>query len=224
MPGDNLILAGSGDDSVLAGFGTDTVFGEAGDDTIFGFGAAGVSPVGSAGIISADGPDWLFGGRGNDSMLGGGGNDLLDGGTGKDTLGGGVGADTLIGGAGPDVFLYGLGLEPGVSGFATGRDTGVGPGNRDIILDFHRGQDLLDLSNYRPFSPGPGEQQPPSLFLGTAPFEDVIALQVRYDIQGGNTVVQFYGPIGPLFSLPPPSGEIELAGVHYLGAEDFILT
>jgi Ca2+-binding RTX toxin-like protein len=222
-PGDNLILAGSGDDSVLAGFGSDIVFGQDGDDTIFGFGAAGTSPVGNAEIVGADGPDWLSGGDGDDFVLGGGGGDLLDGGTGRDTLGGGVGADTLIGGAGRDVFLYGLGLEPGVSGFASRRDTGVGPGNRDVVLDFHRGQDLLDLSNYRPSSPGPGEPQPPSLFLGTDPFEDVIALQVRYDIQGGNTVVQFYGPIGPLFGVPPPSGEIELAGVHHLKADDFIL-
>lgn len=120
--------------------------------------------------------------------------------------------------------MYGLGLEPGVSGFASRRDTGVGPGDRDVILDFQQGQDLLDLSNYRPSSPGPGEPLPPSLFLGTDPFEDVVALQVRYDIQNGHTVVQFYAPTGPLLSVPPPTGEIELAGVHHLRAEDFVLT
>ena len=83
----------------------------------------------------------------------------------------------------------------------------------------------MDLSRYRPSSPGPGEPQPPSLFLGTDPFlEDVIALQVRYDIQDGNTVVQFYAPTVPRLNVLPPSGEIELAGVHHLRAEDFVLT
>jgi Ca2+-binding RTX toxin-like protein len=128
-----------------------------------------------------------------------------------------VGADTLIGGAGGDVFLYGLGVEPGVSGFASGPDTGVGPGKRDVILDFHQGQDLLDLRGYQLFPENP-------VFLGTRPFGDIRALQVRHDIRGDTTVVQFYAPAGPLTEVPPPSGEIELAGVHHLRAEDFVLT
>ena len=128
-----------------------------------------------------------------------------------------MGADTLIGGEGRDVFLYGLGLEPFVSAFATGRDTRAGPGDRDVILDFHQGQDLLDLRGYQLFPESP-------VFLGTRPFGDISALQVRHDIRGDTTVVQFYAPAGPLFAVPPPSGEIELAGVHHLRAEDFVLT
>jgi Ca2+-binding RTX toxin-like protein len=225
-PGNNLIFAGSGDDSVLAGFGADTVLGGAGNDTINGYGAAGVSPSGNAAIINAEGPDFLFGGAGDDLLRGGGGGDLLDGGPDQDTLVGGVDVDTLIGGTGPDVFVFGRNLEPFTSSFAL--DTGVGPGNRDLILDFHEGQDQLDLAGYRNFFPGT-DGQPPPVFRGTDPFEASFALQVRYQVEDGRTVVQFSAPFGtPPPGTPPtvpeaPTGEIELAGEHRLRAEDFIL-
>ena len=226
-PGDNLILAGSGDDSVLAGFGSDVVFGEAGDDTLFGYGAAGVSPVGNAEIIDADGPDFLFGGPGDDQLRGGGGDDLLSGGAGRDTLVGGVGVDTLIGGTGPDVFVFGRGLEPFTSGFAL--DNGVGPGERDVVLDFRRGEDKLDLSGYGNIFARPGTPSEP-LFLGTDPFEASFAPQVRYRIEDGRTVVQVTAPLGnPPAGVEPrvpvePSAEIGLVGEHHLEARDFILT
>ena len=225
-PGDNLILAGSGDDSVLAGFGADTVLGGAGNDTIDGYGAAGVGPVGSAGIINADGPDLLFGGAGGDLLRGGGGGDLLYGGSGQDTLVGGVDVDTLIGGTGRDVFVFGRFLEPFVTNFAL--DTGVGPCNRDLILDFHQGQDRLDLSAYRNISARPGTPEEP-VFLGTDPFEASFSPQVRYFVEGGRTVVQVTSSLGnPPVGVQPrvpagPSAEIELVGVHHLGADDFIL-
>ncbi len=225
-PGDNLIFAGPGDDSVSAGFGSDTVFGEAGDDTIFGYGAAGVSPSGNAGIIAADGPDLLFGGPGRDLLRGGGGGDLLDGGSGEDTLIGGTGVDTLIGGVGRDAFVFGRGLEPGASSFSP--DTGVGPGNRDLVLDFHEGRDRIDLAGYLNIFPGT-DGQPPPVFLGTDPFVASFALQVRYEVEDGRTVVQFSAPLGaPDPGTPPtgpeaPTGEIELIGEHYLRADDFIL-
>jgi Ca2+-binding RTX toxin-like protein len=74
--------------------------------------------------------DLLTGGGGDDLLLGGGGRDRLDGGAGNDTLDGGAGADRLVGGTGADVFRFG----------ATGA---VG----DVILDFHPGEDRIDLRN-----------------------------------------------------------------------------
>jgi hypothetical protein len=183
-PGNNLIFAGAGDDVVQAGFGADTVFGEAGNDTIIGYGAAGVSPSGNAGIIDADGGDILFGDAGDDLLRGGGG-DHLDDGTGSDTLVGGVGRDTMFGGAGPDLFVFGRGLEPFTSSFAI--DTGVGPGNRDLIVDFHDGEDRLDLHGYRNPFPDPGGEPLP-VFLGTDPFKASTGLQLRYEIEDGQTV------------------------------------
>lgn len=226
-PGDNLIFAGAGDDSVLASFGADTVFGGGGNDTILGYGVSGVSPSGTGGLIAADGPDWLFGGGGDDSILGGGGDDLLSGDRGNDTLVGGRGVDTLIGDAGPDVFVFGRMLEPPHS-TNPATDTGVGPGHRDVILDFCRGTDLLDFTRYRNIFTDP--DIPDVLFLGTDPFEASFTLQIRYQIEDGRTVVQFYAPFGaPPPDAPPsvpeaPTGEIELVGVHNLTAGDFILS
>ena len=125
----------------------------------------------------------------------------------------------------PTNFLFGRGLEPFASDFSL--DTGVGPDNRDLVVDFRQGQDVLDLSGYRNIFTGPGG--PASLFLGTDPFAASTALQVRYDIVGGNTVVQFVAPLGasPAIFPPPtpgaPDGEIALAGIHHLAASDFIL-
>jgi len=223
-PGNNLILAGAGDDSVQAGFGADTVIGGAGNDTLVGYGYAGVSPSGNAGLIEHDGPDVLFGGAGNDLLRGGGGNDLLDGGSGADTLIGGTGVDTLIGGLGPDVFIFGRNLEPFASDPQTA-DTGVGPGNRDVILDFQDHADRIDLTHYlNPFA-GP-DGQPPAVFLGRHPFEATDALQVRYEFEHGNTIVQIVSPFGapPPGTVPSdPTQEIELTGIHHLRAGDFIL-
>jgi len=220
--GHNLILAGAGDDSVIAGFGADTVFGGAGNDTLVGYGTGGISPSGFGGLIRADGADRLFGGAGCDLLRGGGGADWLDGGAGADTLIGGTGNDTLRGGGGPDLFVFGRGLEPGASSFEL--DTGSGPGQRDVILDFHAGQDVLDLSAYRNFFPGPGGVPEP-VFLGTDPFGETFAPQVRYEIEHDRTIVQIIAPLGdPGFgaALPAPI-EIELAGRHHLTAADLIL-
>jgi Ca2+-binding RTX toxin-like protein len=221
----NLVLAGGGADLVRAGFGADTVLGGAGDDTLIGYGRFGGSPSATGTFINADGPDVLLGGAGDDELRGGGGRDVLQGGSGDDTVIGGTGADTLAGGAGHDQFLFGRGLEPFASDFSL--DTGVGPDNRDLVVDFRQGQDVLDLSGYRNIFTGPGG--PVSLFLGTDPFAASTALQVRYDIVGGNTVVQFVAPLGasPAIFPPPtpgaPDGEIALAGIHHLAASDFIL-
>jgi len=224
-PGNNLIFAGPGNDFITAGFGSDVVLGGAGNDEIRGYGAFADSTTATAEIISADGPDRLFGGRGDDLIYGGGGNDLLAGGKGKDVLIGGVGVDTLIGGVDEDVFAFGFGREPGFGQefmFRFSLDTGVGPGNRDVILDFHEGEDKIDLSSARPT--GRGGIQPPE-FLGTDPFAARFALQVRYDVADDRTIVQFATYIGnPPFPPTPsgPSGEIELVGIHHLTGGDFI--
>jgi Ca2+-binding RTX toxin-like protein len=221
-PGDNLILAGDGNDSVVAGFGADTVFGGNGDDTINGYGVFGGSTGGRQGVNDADGPDLLIGGDGNDVIDGAGGKDTLSGGDGADRLTGGVGADTLIGGDGPDVFVFSFG-SPGPT-----IDTGIGPGARDLVLDFHPGEDLLDFSGYLNFLAGPGGQPPP-VFLGSDPFVASFALQIRTVIEDDHTLVQFVAPFGapPADTEPAvpvgPTGEIELAGIHQLSAADFIL-
>ena len=216
QPGNNLIFAGAGNDTVLAGFGADTVFGGAGDDYLIGYGSI---PTHGADLVE-DRTNFLFGGAGNDTLEGGAANDHLNGGAGRDTLIGGLGADTLTGGAGRDIFKFGI-----VQFFSDG---GIGPGKRDVITDFHHGQDKIDLTGYHNFI-SPPQGQPNSIFLGTHGFEASFGVQVRYDIVGCNTVVQVYSPLGyrnadDAPTVPTgPDEEIQLSGVHHLVAGDFIL-
>lgn len=66
-------------------------------------------------------------------ILGSSSNDRIIGSTAGDRLFGQGGADTITGGAGSDTISFYAG------------DSGVGPGNRDIVLDFSEG-DKIDLS------------------------------------------------------------------------------
>jgi Ca2+-binding RTX toxin-like protein len=84
------------------------------------------------------------GGRASDSLVGNGaanrlagnaGNDVLSGAGGNDVLTGGAGRDRLAGGAGRDVF-----------DFDRAADTGATALRRDVISDFTRGMDRIDLS------------------------------------------------------------------------------
>lgn len=74
----------------------------------------------------------LDGGTGNDAVGGNAGDDSLIGGTGNDTLTGGDGADKMTGGAGNDVFDFNLVSELG---------------DPDIITDFKKGLDRIDISD-----------------------------------------------------------------------------
>jgi len=70
--------------------------------------------------------DGFYGMSANDTISGGGGNDLIDGGT---------GADSMTGGTGSDIFDYDSYNETGTS-YVT----------RDVITDFTKGADRIDLS------------------------------------------------------------------------------
>jgi Ca2+-binding RTX toxin-like protein len=77
--------------------------------------------------------DKMRGFGGNDTLLGNAGNDTLSGDGGHDTLCGGSGADSLTGNAGADVFDYNLATDSSNA-------------KRDVITDFVRGMDKIDLS------------------------------------------------------------------------------
>ncbi|MND73706.1 Bifunctional hemolysin/adenylate cyclase precursor [compost metagenome] len=77
----------------------------------------------------------LTGNAGNNQLNGGAGNDTLSGGAGNDRLTGGTGKDSLIGGTGNDTFFFGNLADMGLT-----RTTW------DLINDFTRGADRIDLS------------------------------------------------------------------------------
>jgi hypothetical protein len=112
----------------------------------------------------------------------------------------------------------------------------VGEGERDIVVDFRQGQDVLDLSGYAELRQLPDLFRPPvrlePIFLGDGDFIASFALQVRSEVlPDGCTLVQFATASGQI--LPPagtepetpdgPTGEIELFGRLHLTTEDFVL-
>lgn len=81
------------------------------------------------------GADTINGRGNNDELLGLDGNDTLLGGDGADTLTGGNGKDTQTGGDGLDVFDFNKTVESKKGG------------SRDVITDFNRDDDLIDLAD-----------------------------------------------------------------------------
>ncbi len=129
---------GLGDDSIGGGGSADTVRGGEGSDTLDG-GAGNDRVHGDAG------DDMLFGGDNNDLLDGGDGNDMLDGGRGSDVVTGGAGNDTLVGGALGDTVSGGDGLDV-FRYLVESESFDSSPSRLDVIEDFVRGEDLIDLA------------------------------------------------------------------------------
>lgn len=170
---DEWIDGRGGDDLVIGRGGNDTIKGGKGNDRLAGDGVYDYELRQKA-IERSGGDDVIDGGSGNDTIDGGNGDDLIRGGTGDDYVFGGYGgSDLLDGGAGNDRIIGGF-RGPGASGASdndiliggAGRDIfearfwiqdrhlefygtpGLGP-NRDIVLDFTKGEDRLDVVLYR---------------------------------------------------------------------------
>lgn len=174
---------GSGDDTLDGGGGADTMNGGAGEDVYF------VNDVGdvatewlddalpdtvfaSVDYVLGDGMDVLVlvgtavhgtgntrnngleGSAQNNLLDGGDGFDILSGAGGDDTLVGGMHADDLYGGAGSDTFAFRAAGDSDLSG-------------ADLIFDFARGTDRIDLSQIDGNTGRSGRQ--PLGFLGEQP-------------------------------------------------------
>jgi Ca2+-binding RTX toxin-like protein len=170
-----------------------------------------VGDGGDNGIQGADGSDTIDGGGGNDRLSSNGGNDTLNGGANTDTLIGSLGADKLTGGTGADLFQY-----FGFTTLTSPGDSGVGLGKRDVIGDFVKGADKIDL-HFADAKTSAGNlgNQDFSFIGGNALSAEG---QVRVFTEGSNTIVQGSNDADLL-----PEFEIQLTGVVKLNAADFIL-
>jgi Ca2+-binding RTX toxin-like protein len=92
-------------------------------------------------LSAMDVNDRLAGGEGDDLVAGGAGNDRLSGRAGDDRLSGEAENDQLDGGAGQDVLVGGAGSDRFV--FSSAADSPVA--EPDLVVDFRRGIDTLDL-------------------------------------------------------------------------------
>ncbi len=159
-------------------------------------------------IIGNNNSNILSGLDGNDTLSGGSGNDTLNGGDGNDTITGGAGKDTMSDGNGTDTYRY----------FATSESTAGR--NRDVILDFSRGFDKIDLSPIDANITLAGNQA--FNFIGTAAFSG-LAGEVRYVDTGSNLVVQVdvQGDGDVIAEMEIQLNGLGVAGV--LAATDFVL-
>lgn len=138
-------------------------------------------------------------------ILAGEGNDLIDsrGGTINGAIIGGAGRDTMRGGLGEDMFTF---------YFTT--DSANGINNRDIITNFDRREDLIDLLAIDAKVAQANDQA--FVFRGTKAFSGLGQCRIR-DL-GADVIVELntLGGKAPEFSL-------YLKGVGSLNATDFIL-
>ncbi|WP_417208481.1 calcium-binding protein [Antarctobacter sp.] len=210
--GANRLEGRDGSDSLFGGGGDDTLDGGTGNDRLRGDGGDG----GDDTLIGGTGNDRLIGQGGNDVLSGGEGDDTLDGGSGGDDLAGGDGSDVLRGGDGEDDLSGGTGLDFLTGGvdadcfkFASIGDAGLGA-DRDQILDFEKGLDLIDLSEV-----AAGTLD----FRGTGAFAPSGNAELRLlETPTGSTIVQI-----DVDGNGTVDAEIRVANVAGLTAGDFIL-
>jgi Ca2+-binding RTX toxin-like protein len=166
----NLVLGSAND-----GTGIDTLIsiedvdGTSFKDTIIG-NQAGNFLKGEAG------GDFISGNGGADTILAGDGNDSVLGGSGFDKIDGGKGADTLTGGSEADHFIY-----------FSASNSPVGSGARDIIKDFEKGLDKINVSLIDANPEVSGNQA--FSFIGSSSFDN--EGQIRATSLNGGTLVQF---------------------------------
>ena len=178
--GNDTLYGGLGNDSIYGSIGNDRLYGNEGDDTLYG--GSGIDLMsGNEGndtmrgeadndVMNGNaGNDTLYGGLGNDTLYGSIGMDRLYGDAGNDRLFGGNGRDVLFGGSGADVFAY--------SAVGDSRGSGV-----DLIADFARGSDRIDLSAIDANTAVAGDQS--FAFIGTAAFTGTGTAQVRVIANG----------------------------------------
>ena len=120
--------------------------------------------------------DKLNGDKNKNTLDGGSGDDVLNGGDGDDRLIGNVGRDTLTGSAGDDVFAFTWPPQSPAFG-------------RDVITDFKRGKDHIDLSDIDANSSTVKNDAFTFLTSEGAAFSG-IAGQVRFDKQGSITIFE----------------------------------
>jgi Ca2+-binding RTX toxin-like protein len=159
--GDDDFFTRGGNDFVLGGSGNDTLRGEAGKNT----------------LIGESGRDFCFGGDDDDLLDGGPGDDALAGDSGNDKLNGGLGPDLLRGGTGSDTFDFNFLL-----------DSGTAAGIRDIIPDFVRGADKIDLTTIDA-NPGVAGNQAFS-FIGTSGFTKAGQVSTSISPQTGGLLLR----------------------------------
>jgi Ca2+-binding RTX toxin-like protein len=216
--GANNLFGGAGNDILIGGAANDILNGGAGTDWAYyntavsavtaSLATTAAQVAGGAGSDTLIDIENLLGSQYNDTLTGNAVANILNGGAGNDVLSGGAGNDTLMGGAGKDALTGGAGADIFSFSATTESATGV---NHDVITDFVRGTDKIDLSTIDANVFVTGNQAFTLISSGAA---FTTAGQIKF--VGG--VLQ-----GNITNDQTADFEIALTGVTALSAADFIL-
>lgn len=228
--GNDRLDGGTGDDTMIGGTGDDVFvvdslgdvlveFADEGTDTViayrdFTLGAhfENLTLAGRAAkAVGNEVDNVITGNKYANKLYGLAGDDLLSGGKGKDKVYGGAGNDTIIGGAGRDRLEGGAGADVFV--FTSKSDSKKGAA--DLIVDFNRKMDLIDLSDIDAKSKTSANNA--FKFIGNHDFTGK-AGQLNYDHVGKKTIIA-----GDVNGDGRADFKIELDGHYKLTAADFIL-
>jgi Ca2+-binding RTX toxin-like protein len=199
-----------------------------GFDTILNIGH--VIGSGQSDVITGDELiNYLVGNAGDDVLDGGIKDDVLRGGAGSDTVIGGRGWDTLYGGKGNDIIVGGIGRDDMTGGadndtfvFNSTDDGSAIRQNADLIRDFTRGEDKIDLSAIDASTVLDGDDA--FVFNGQTPATTSDQGEIYYvhsDLEGSlyDRTFVYVDTDGD----EEPEMMIKLVGLHDLTADDFIL-
>lgn len=132
-------------------------------------------------------------------IYGRGGNDTIYGGAGNDTVEGNMGNDVLHGGAGNDTFII-----------------GSSEAMAEVILDFTKGQDRIDLGERDANLTASGTQD--FSFIGAAAFSRAGQLRAYQDLIKGITIIE-----GNIDADTAAEMRIECKGIVTFAQTDFLL-
>lgn len=150
------------------------------------------------------GADTMAGNIGRDELRGHNGSDTIDGKAGDDILTGGLGKDLLTGGAGRDTFDFNAVAE-----------SGVGGAKRDVVTDFFRGVDHIDLRTIDAQQHHGGNQA--FQFIGKQAFHHTEG-ELHYRVTAAGVIVE-----GDVNGDGRADFQIEVANLPALSRGDFLL-
>jgi Ca2+-binding RTX toxin-like protein len=199
------------DNTFYSGAGSNLLNGSTGVDTasyLYAASAVSVSlAVTTAQATGGSGADTLIaienltGSNYNDRLTGNAAANLLSGGSGNDILIGGTGKDVLTGGAGNDIFDFNAVAE-----------TGLTSATWDIISDFTRGADKIDLSTLDANTATATNEAFTSVIGSTVAFSAAGQLKVSGGVLYGNTDADSAAEFA-----------IQVVGISSVTTGDFIL-